>query len=104
MERAKASVEPDAALANHTSWWAAFWKRSWITMSAPSEGGSNETAVVARALSEAYTLNRYLVAIQSRGNLPMHHNGGTVTWGWNGSTHSDPDYRSWGGGCACQPS
>jgi hypothetical protein len=37
------------------------------------------------------------MAIQSRGALPMHHNGGTVTWGWNGSSHEDPDYRSWGG-------
>jgi hypothetical protein len=37
------------------------------------------------------------MAIQSRGALPMHHNGGTVTWGWNGQSHEDPDYRSWGG-------
>ena len=46
-----------------------------------------------------YALNRYLTAIQSRGAaFPIHHNGGAVTWGWDGHTHADPDARPWGGG------
>eukprot|EP01052_Picozoa_sp_SAG31_P034324 SAG31_NODE_3997_length_3678_cov_2.098351_2_plen_658_part_00 len=93
--RAKASTAPAAALQAHTAWWKAFWQRSWIVLKAVP---GDSKAAAAAALSEAYTLNRYLLAIQSRGNLPVHHNGGTVTWGWNGSSHADPDYRSWGGG------
>jgi hypothetical protein len=41
---------------------------------------------------------RYLGAIQSRGNLAVHFNGGTVAWGWTGSSHANPDNRFWGGG------
>eukprot|EP01047_Picozoa_sp_COSAG01_P061945 COSAG01_NODE_7802_length_3052_cov_1.950220_1_plen_632_part_00 len=96
MLRAKAAASPAMALRNHTAWWASFWNRSWVMMTA--DPADAEAAVAAHALSEAYSLHRYLMAIQSRGALPTHHNGGTVCWGWNGSTHADPDYRSWGGG------
>jgi hypothetical protein len=70
------------------------------------DGSNGDTAAMpegtlpvdAAAVTEAYYLNRYLVAIQSRGMLPMHHNGGTVTWGWDGKSHANPDQRNWGGG------
>ena len=93
MRRAKASRPPTLAMPDHKKWWAEFWSRSWIAMRA-----TGDKAAAAHALSEAYSLHRYLVAIQSRGALPMHHNGGTVTWGWDGATHSDPDHRGWGSG------
>ena len=86
---AAASPSPAAARAKHIAWWRSFWERSWIFV----RGNSTATAV-----SEAYALHRYLMAIQSRGALALHHNGGTVTWGWDGKTHDDPDARPWGGG------
>ena len=94
MRRAEASTPPAVALYNHTNWWTQFWDRTWVAMRATGD----EAAVAAHALSEAYALHRSLVAIQSRGALPLHHNGGTVTWGWNGTSHLDPDYRGWGSG------
>lgn len=94
-DRAAASPSPGSAWPNHTAWWGSFWERGWIVLNA----AQNQTlAAGANATSEAYQLNRYLVAIQSRGALAMHHNGGTVTWGWDGHTHGDPDARPWGGG------
>lgn len=97
--RARAASAPTAAVARprHEAWWASFWQRSWVSLSAANT--SNATArQAARSLSEAYDLTRYLTAVQSRGQLPIHHNGGTVTWGWNGTTHANPDARPWGGG------
>jgi hypothetical protein len=91
----------------HEAWWIAFWERSWI-VTAPAAVGQRQLAraatsvgnysAVTAALSRAYDLTRYLTAIQSRGQLPIHHNGGTVTWGWDGKSHADPDERPWGGG------
>ena len=115
--KANASAAPTASASRpkHEAWWAAFWRRSWILMAAaagaPSSGGSKHvpetdtatgtgtgTSVAAGALSQAYDLTRYLTAIQSRGQLPTPHNGGTVCWGWNGTSHDNPDRRPWGGG------
>ena len=49
-------ASPAGALENHTEWWGTFWQRSWVSMKAhdPASG----EAAAARALSEAYTLNR----------------------------------------------
>ena len=95
-ERAKSSIHPNDAWHNHTQWWSQFWSRSWVVVEAdPGQSRPPETAF---AVTEAYYLNRYLTAIQSRGNFPMHHNGGTVTWGWDGKSHANPDARPWGGG------
>ena len=77
----------------HIRWWANFWSRSWFKMTP-----RNDNTTLTTALNSAFTLNRYLSAIQGRGNLPIHHNGGGVTWGWNGSTHENPDLRPWAGG------
>ena len=78
----------------HEAWWSAFWQRSWIDVTT-ADAASNATAA---ALTQAYDLTRYLTAIQSRGQLPIHHNGGTVCWGWDGVSHANPDRRPWGGG------
>ena len=61
------------ARAAHELWWAKFWNRSWISLT-NTNGTPNATLF---ALSQAYTLTRYLTAIQSRGQFPIHHNGGT---------------------------
>ena len=47
-------------------------------------------------VTRGYAVSRYLNAIQSRGTFPIHHNGGTVTWG-SPRAHENPDYRFWGG-------
>ena len=90
--RAASSTPAPAARANHTAWWKQFWNRSWVILETPAANDPDQDA--AGNITEAYWLNRYLVAIQSRGSLPMHHNGGTVTWGYDGKTHSNPDARS----------
>ena len=97
--RARAASAPTAAAARpqHEAWWAAFWQRSWISLGAAGRGNAT-TEHAAASLSEAYDLTRYLTAIQSRGLLPIHHNGGTVCWGWDGKSHANPDARAWGGG------
>lgn len=85
-------LSPSMARPGHDIWWGSFWNRSWIVL----DSVNNQTN--GSALTAAYDLNRYLTAIQSRGALPIHHNGGTLTWGWDGNSHCDPDQRGWGGG------
>ena len=94
--RAVSSTPPRAAWNNHSQWWSQFWSRSWVVLKA--DPGKSQSPKTAFAVTEAYYLNRYLTAIQSRGTFPMHHNGGTVTWGWDGESHANPDARGWGGG------
>jgi hypothetical protein len=96
-ERVTHSIPPVVAKPTHTQWWEAFWKQSWIVMEAT---GNATLDVQAKNLSQAYTLTRYLTAIQSQGSLPIHHNGGTLTWGWDGVSHQFPDARKWGGSFA----
>lgn len=79
-QRAAAVVPASEARDAHEAWWSSFWQRSWVTITA--SGAKGVGADVAFALSQAYDLTRYLTAIQSRGQLPIHHNGGTVCWGW----------------------
>lgn len=97
--RARESKRPADAWGNHTAWWEAFWQRSWVSLTNSSVvPPANASTSAAAAVSQAHYLQRYLMAIQSRGALPVHHNGGTVTWGWNGTSHANPDERPWGGG------
>ena len=70
----------------HCRWWNDFWNRSWIFLS----GNDN-----ARKITEAYLLQRYMMACQSRGAYPVKSNGGTLTFDYKGK---DGDYRNWGPG------
>lgn len=84
----------DAAWSAHAAWWRDFWDRSWIRVS-----GSTE----ARAVSQGYAMQRYMMAASSRGAYPVKFNGGLFTVGHDVApgtkqtpAEHDPDYRRWG--------
>ena len=89
-----------AARAAHTAWWNQFWERSWIRVSGADD---------AQKVSQGYALQRYMIAAQSRGELPTKFNGGLFTVGGTvpaqrnslnspatAAKESSPDYRAWG--------
>ncbi len=80
------AVSVRTAYREHCAWWDAFWNRSWIFLS----GDDN-----ARTVTEAYLLQRYMIACQSRGAYPVKFNGGTLTFDYKGN---NGDYRNWGPG------
>ena len=76
-------------------WWQAFWQRSYIA--APSQ--SSETATLCRN----YTLFRYMLGCNSRGQWPTKFNGGLFTFDPEYVNPAEeyrlsPDFRNWGGG------
>lgn len=84
----------DAAWTAHQAWWRDFWNRSWIDVS-----GSDD----ARAVTQGYLMQRYMMAASSRGAAPVKFNGGLFTVGHDlpaGKAQTaedhDPDYRRWG--------
>ena len=74
------------AYREHCDWWRNFWGRSWIFLSGDDD---------ARTITEAYLLQRYMMACQSRGAYPTKFNGGTLTFDYDGK---NGDYRNWGPG------
>ncbi|MDR3250586.1 MAG: DUF5703 domain-containing protein, partial [Tannerella sp.] len=78
--------KPETSLKNHYAWWDAFWNRSWIFLSGDSD---------AEAITQAYILQRYMMACQSRGKYPAKFNGGSLTFDYKGR---NGDYRNWGPG------
>lgn len=74
------------AYREHCDWWHNFWGRSWIFLSGDDD---------ARTITEAYLLQRYMMACQSRGAYPVKFNGGTLTFDYDGK---NGDYRNWGPG------
>ena len=84
----------EALWAAHQAWWTAFWDRSWIDVSGDE---------AARAVAQGYAMQRYMMAAESRGTLPVKFNGGLFTVGHDmapGAQSSkddhNPDYRAWG--------
>jgi len=78
----------------HEQWWANFWNRSWIHVT----GSDN-----AQKVSQGYAMQRYMVAVSSRGEAPVKFNGGLFTVGHDvdegvkqNQTNHDPDFREWG--------
>ena len=75
-------------------WWHQFWERSYV------EGSlGNPSGVLARN----YTLFRYMLGCNSRGQWPTKFNGGLFTFdpeyvNPTGEYHLSPDFRNWGGG------
>jgi len=70
-------------------WWKKFWQRSFI------EGDGDEI--------RNYTLFRYMLGCNSRGQWPTKFNGGLFTFDPEYVNNSDeyklsPDFRNWGGG------
>jgi hypothetical protein len=83
-----------SAWSSHETWWRDFWDRSWIHVS-----GSEE----ARAVSQGYAMQRFMMAASSRGAYPVKFNGGLFTVGRDVApgikqtkAEHDPDYRAWG--------
>lgn len=86
-----------AAWAQHAAWWSAFWERSWIRVA-----GADEAVQV----TQGYAMQRYMMAAQSRGELPAKFNGGLFTIGSSvavkhagtdgAAQQMSPDYRTWG--------
>ena len=76
-------------------WWHAFWERSYIT--APDGKPSGK-------LARNYTLFRYMLGCNSRGQWPTKFNGGLFTFDpeYVKPNEADyllsPDFRNWGGG------
>jgi hypothetical protein len=78
----------------HLNWWQSFWDRSWIDVSGDD---------AARAVSQGYIMQRYMMAASSRGELPTKFNGGLFTVGHDvpddvrsTNDNHNPDYRAWG--------
>lgn len=80
--------------AGHEKFWGDFWDRSYIRIT----GGPN-----AQAVSQAYTLQRYLNACAGRGAYPIKSNGSLFTVDGKANDVSlDADYRRGGGAYAFQ--
>ena len=76
-------------------WWHAFWQRSYIEVN--TEGAKSEEVV------RNYTLFRYMLGCNSRGQWPTKFNGGLFTFDPEYVNPEEeyrlsPDYRNWGGG------
>lgn len=84
--KAVTDIPEKTAYARHLSWWDSFWNRSWVFLS------GNDSA---RTVTEAYLLQRYMIACQGRGAYPIKFNGGTLTFDYKGN---NGDYRNWGPG------
>lgn len=87
-------VNLQPAWAAHQQWWEQFWNRSWIDVS------GNEDA---KKVTQGYTIQRYMMAASSRGELPAKFNGGLFTVGHdmakdgrNTDADHNPDFRAWG--------
>ncbi|GHT36974.1 hypothetical protein AGMMS49574_29370 [Bacteroidia bacterium] len=76
----------ETARQQHYSWWDNFWDRSWIFISGDAD---------AKNVTQAYLLQRFMMACQSRGTYPAKFNGGNFTFDYKGF---NGDYRDWGPG------
>lgn len=73
----------------HEQWWADFWERSWIFVTAQDANQREDLF----HLTQGYVLQRFMNAAAGRGAFPIKHNGSIFSVG----TANDPDYRRWGG-------
>jgi len=90
LEKVISSISPKTDRKQTTSWWNAFWQRSFIQAS----GEANK-------LSYNYTLFRYMLGCNAYGTSPTRFNGGLFTFDpslVDSAQAFTPDYRKWGGG------
>ena len=76
-------------------WWHQFWQRSYVQ--ATGDGNAHHPLI------RNYTLFRYMLGCNSRGQWPTKFNGGLFTFDPEYVTKGEeyrlsPDYRNWGGG------
>ncbi|GHT40873.1 hypothetical protein FACS189437_07070 [Bacteroidia bacterium] len=81
-----AAGKTETARQQHYAWWDTFWERSWIFLSGDED---------AQKVTQAYLLQRFMMACQSRGAYPAKFNGGNFTFDYKGL---NGDYRTWGPG------
>jgi alpha-L-fucosidase 2 len=79
---------------SHKLWWSEFWNRSWIHVTGTDD---------AQKVSQGYAMQRYMMAVSSRGESAVKFNGGLFTVGHDMAegvkqkqTDHDPDFREWG--------
>lgn len=76
---------------DHSCWWKAFWRRSWMHIdNVEGEGGGGGAKTVERG----FALERFVTALAGRGKYPIKFNGNVFT---TENPPFDPDYRQWGG-------
>ncbi len=96
MDLAAASVKRSDAWEAHSSWWRAFWSRSWIQVE------SKTSHAEAFSVSQGYALQRLMNACAGRGAFPIKFNGSIFTMDRIESDQKrdrpmDADWRRWGG-------
>ncbi len=86
------SIHTERDRRDSRAWWNAFWKRSFIEST--TEGKPSE-------ITCNYTLFRYMLGCNARGEYPTKFNGGLFTFDpveVDSTQAFTPDYRKWGGG------
>ena len=86
-------------------WWRNFWKRSYIetTPSSLHESTLHESTLHPSRLIRNYTLFRYMLGCNAKGQWPTKFNGGLFTFDPEyvnpaADYQLSPDFRNWGGG------
>ena len=96
-------VRHDYDRRNSRRWWQQFWQRSFVEMKGNERNEGNERNGGSDELIRNYTLFRYMLGCNSRGQWPTKFNGGLFTFDPEYVDKTDeyrltPDYRNWGGG------
>ncbi len=91
-------VRHDYDRRNSRRWWQRFWKRSYVESIVPDGSASVPVALVRN-----YTLFRYMLGCNAKGQWPTKFNGGLFTFDPEYVNQADeyklsPDFRNWGGG------
>ncbi len=95
IEKIKA-IPVETRINAHRTWWADFWKRSYIFVSSADQKAGESTATITRG----YILQRYLNACSGRGGSPIKFNGSIFTvdtYARKEYKGFDADFRLWGG-------
>ncbi len=100
-------VRHDLDRRNSRRWWQRFWRRSYVEAPVPlptnAPTTSDASASVPASLARNYTLFRYMLACNARGQWPTKFNGGLFTFDPEyvnllAEYKLSPDFRNWGGG------
>ena len=100
-------VRHDLDRRNSRRWWQRFWRRSYVEapVSLPTNAPTtpDASASVPASLARNYTLFRYMLACNARGQWPTKFNGGLFTFdseyvNREAEYKLSPDFRNWGGG------